>query len=143
MCFELSGETNGEGNHVSDNQPTVTVEYLNQYQAIRMTWQHKVSYIDLRDAFHSINSILNAASEPMYVIVDITSDPNFPLGATITEAASGPYRNPKLKAWLIIGSNGLARIIERILGGLTGRKNVLWFKSEAEVTAYLEQQTTP
>ena len=125
---------------MSYSEKTIIVEDVRGHRAIKMTWQHQVIYNDVRDAFHSINFTLNASTEPMYVVVDITSNPNFPLNATITEAAAGPYRNPKLKEWLIIGSSGLARIIEQILSSLTGRRNVRWFKTEAEVMAYLESQ---
>ncbi|MBL8155385.1 MAG: hypothetical protein JNM70_14470 [Anaerolineae bacterium] len=116
---------------------TVTVEDFEGFPAIRMTWQHEVKYPDLRDAFRRIEAKLNASSQPLYVVVDITHYPNFPLNATVAEAAAGPYRNPNLVEWLIIGSNRGARLIEQLLGSITGRRNVRWFQTEAEVTAYL------
>lgn len=120
--------------------PTVSVEAVSSYNAILMTWQHRVDKSDVVRAFHKINQTLNEAAAPVYVVVDITNNPRFPLRETINSALWGPYRNPKLKAWLIIGSNPTARAIERSLSGVTKRKNVFWFQSFEEVQRYLEAQ---
>ena len=94
---------------------------------------------DVTDAFKDINHLLNISSEPLFVIVDIRSNPNFPLSATLNGALFGPYRNPVLREWLIIGSNPLAHMIERILSEVTGRKNVRWFTTDADANAYVLQ----
>lgn len=119
---------------------TVHVEDFGEFPAVKMTWQREVNYPDLSDAFRKIEEKLNNSVQPLYVVVDITRNPNFPLNTTVAEAAAGPYRNPKLVEWLVIGSNLGARMIERLLSSITGRHNVRWFKSEAEVTAYLQNQ---
>lgn len=119
---------------------TVHVEDFGEFPAVKMTWQREVNYPDLSDAFRQIEEKLNNSAQPLYVVVDITRNPNFPLNTTVAEAAAGPYRNPKLVEWLVIGSNLGARMIERLLSSITGRHNVRWFKSEAEVIAYLQRQ---
>lgn len=119
---------------------TVDIEDIEGHPAIKMTWQHQVKYYDVRDAFRGIEAKLNTSTQPLYVVVDITRSPNFPLNATVGEAAAGPYRNPNLVEWLIIGSNRGARMIEHLLSSITGRHNVRWFKTEAEVIAYLDSQ---
>jgi hypothetical protein len=120
---------------------TVEIEDFEGFPAIRMTWQHVVKYYDLRDAFRGIEAKLNVSTRPLYVVVDITRSPNFPLNATVAEAAAGPYRNPNLVEWLIIGSNRGAHIVEQVLSSITGRRNVRWFKTEAEVITYLQNQS--
>jgi hypothetical protein len=122
------------------HQLTVVVEPLDDEPALRMTWQQNVTYTDLKQAFADIHKRLNESATPLYVIVDISSHPKFPLSATVAEAAAGPYRNPKLIEWLVIGSDGMARLIANLLGALTGRRNVKWFQSEAEVLAYMEER---
>lgn len=120
--------------------PTVHVE-LNEPLVIKMSWSNKVSDADVRNSFKQINNLLAAAKHPMFVVVDITADPNFPIAATLTGALFGPYRNPNLREWLIIGSNTAAHFIERTLSGATGRVIVRWFENESEVEAYVAQAT--
>jgi hypothetical protein len=117
---------------------TVRVEPLEGKNALKMIWQRQVIEQDVREAFQVINTCLNEADGQMWVMVDLLSNPNFPLGATIQGALCGPYRNPKLREWLIIGSNPLARVIARTLAGVTGKSNVRWFDTEADGLAYLE-----
>jgi hypothetical protein len=131
---------NRNGKNVS--QTTISVEALDDEPAIKMIWQCQVTYTDLKAAFATINKILNESPTPMYVVVDITSHPKLPLSATVTEAAAGSYRNPKLIEWLVIGPDGMARLIASLLGSLTGRSNVQWFHSEAEILAYIEEHRT-
>jgi hypothetical protein len=117
--------------------PTVIIEHQEHTDIIHMTWRRRVMSADVYTAFTTINDILEASDHPLYVIVDIRSNPNFPLTATIDGALSGPYRNPKLKEWLILGSNPVARIVERTLRTMAQRRNVVWFSTEAEIEAYL------
>lgn len=117
---------------------TVCVELYEPY-IIKMSWSSKVSDGDVRNSFKEINNLLTVAEHPMFVVVDITADPNFPIAATLTGALFGPYRNPNLREWLIIGSNTAAHFIERTLSGATGRVIVRWFETQADVDAYVEQ----
>ncbi len=120
--------------------PTVTVEYNDALSSIRMTWQNQVINTDVQNAFEAINTYLQASDKPLYVIVDIRSNPTFPITATLNGALFGPYRSPMLKEWLILGTNPVARIIERTLKSVTGRSNVLWFDADDEVIDYLQKQ---
>ncbi len=74
---------------------TVIVEHTNA-NVVKMTWLSKVSDRNVRASFREINNILSSSQNAMYVIVDILSDPKFPIGATLTGALFGPYRNPNL-----------------------------------------------
>jgi len=113
--------------------------YQQTSDVIQMVWSHKVNDQDVRNSFKLVNQLLEAANHPIFVAVDISADPNFPIAATLTGALFGPYRNPNLREWLIIGSNSAARFIERTLSGATGRVIVRWFESRAEVDVYVEQ----
>ena len=117
---------------------TVIVEHQSK-NSIKMTWASRVNDNDVKQSFKEIDKILSAAAHPMFVVVDITSNPNFPITATLTGALFGPHRNPKLREWLIIGSNTAAHFIERTLSGATGRIIVRWFETEAQVSAYIQQ----
>lgn len=113
--------------------------YQQNPNVIQMTWSHKVNDKDVRNSFKEVNNLLSAASHPVFITVDISADPNFPIAATLTGALFGPYRNPNLREWLIIGSNTAAQFIERTLSGATGRVIVRWFETQSEVDAYVEQ----
>lgn len=119
--------------------PTVRIEPTEDYPAILMTWEHQVSEADVVRAFNRITMLLETTEYQQYVIVDLGHNPVFPLRATINSALFGPYRNPKLIAWLVIGSSPLARTIEKTLASVGRRKNVEWFDSIEAVTDYLHE----
>ena len=121
--------------------PSVSVEPMQSAQALHMIWQKNVQKADVHAAFQRIQDELQSRNAPLYVIVDITSQPNFPMFETLNAAMSGPYRNTLLKEWLVVGTNRVAQTIERVLAGSMGRDNVRWFTSEAEALAYLERVT--
>ena len=122
-------------------QSTVFVDAINNLPALRMVWRKDVLKSDVTSAFQQIETKLQNTDQPLFVIVDITAKPNFPLAATINAAMFGPYRNPQLKEWLIVGTNTMAKSIERVLAGSIGRKNVRWFETEDAALAYLENAT--
>lgn len=117
---------------------TVTVKHID-HQTILMVWADVVTPLDVKEAFKEVDAILNKAEQEMFVVVDISTNPNFPLSATISGALFGPYRNPKLREWLIVGSNAMAHSIERTLANIARRSNVRWFTTQAEAYAYVEQ----
>jgi hypothetical protein len=118
---------------------TISVEPLEGYPALKMIWQHDVVEADVAPAFAKISAALDASKRPMYVVVDLLSNPRFPIMTTVQEALA-PYRDPMLKEWLIVGSNWMAKAIESTLARITRHKNVRWFKTEAEALAYLSAE---
>jgi hypothetical protein len=121
------------------SQPTVYAEPYEGYHALVMLWQNEIHTEDVQPAFDTITEHLNVADSPMYVLVDLLQDPQFPLLETISGALWGPFRNPMLKEWLVIGSNNLAHVIARMLMNATRRNNIRWFKSYDEAKAYMEK----
>lgn len=121
---------------MSNPQPTVDVQPIDGYPALKMTWQHKVRDEDVVVAFRKIGATLDSSDYPVYIVVDLLNDPQFPILTTVHEVI-GPYRHPKLEAWLVIGSNWMAKTIESALAKITRRKSVHWFRSENEAIAYL------
>ncbi len=117
---------------------TVSVERIEGYNALRMTWQRQVTETDVRDAFRKITDALENADEPTYMVVDLLSNPEFPMRVTVVEALPA-YRHPMLRQWLIVGSNRLAHMVETVLSGATRRKNVLWVSSEEEAVNHTSQ----
>lgn len=117
---------------------TVIVEQQSE-DVIKMIWASRINDNDVRQSFKEIDKVLSAAARPMFVVVDISADPKFPLTATLTGALFGPQRNPNLREWLVIGSNDIAKFIDRTLTAITHRNLVRWFKNEAEVTAYIQK----
>lgn len=124
---------------------TIVIEATNSPTLIRMTWSHEVNGHDVKPAFEAITQYLDAANQPIYILVDILSDPIFPLRETISSALWTAYKHPMLAEWLIVGANPLAHAIERTLSKVTGRHNVVWFHHEVEAIAHwkiqLDQKT--
>lgn len=117
---------------------TVNVKVMEGQNALLMTWQRDVDKDDVRSAYHEMMEHLNMTSKPMYIIVDIQSNPRFPLAETISGAFWGPFRHKMLAEWLVVGSSSLARNIGRTLTGITLRDNIRWFGTMEEAVAYLE-----
>ncbi len=117
---------------------TVSIERIDGCNALRMTWQHQVVEPDVRYAFREIVDALEETDEHLYVVVDLLSNPEFPMRVTVVEALPA-YRHPMLRQWLIVGSNRLAHMVEAVLSGATRRKNVLWFASERDAINHIAQ----
>lgn len=125
------------------DKPTVYVELLDNPVAIQMVWSRYVDKQDVANAFRDINTLLNESSKPLHIIVDLQNNPQMPVAVTLNSALFGPYRNPQLKSWLIIGSSSMGRVVENVLSSVTGRNNVQWFNNPDEVFAYLEAMKAP
>jgi hypothetical protein len=117
----------------------ISLRLIEPFNYLKMTWPHHIDDIEVKMAFQKIAEVLEQASEPLYVVVDVRQNPRFPLKATLAEARS-VHVHPRLRGWLVIGSNWLARAIDRTLSSLTRRKSVQWFDSEDAVIAYLQAE---
>lgn len=119
--------------------PTVYVEAMPQHAAWRMVWEHTVDERDVKRAFQRIEDILHAADTPVFIVVDITRNPRFPLRQTVTSAVAA-YRHPLLEKWLVVGKSMLGETIERLLASITQERKVAWFDTEAQALAHIERQ---
>jgi hypothetical protein len=115
--------------------PTVRVESISP-TIIKMSWDKIVRVPDVDQAYREINRLLNLAPRPIFVLVDISCNPQFPVGATIKGALLGPHQNPKLQAWLVVGTSVIGHMIDHILTKVTRRKIVVWFNTETEALGY-------
>lgn len=121
---------------------TVNVTKIQGHKnALLMRWEHDVNKEDVSPAFEEITAFLNISPEKCYVVVDLLQNPRFPMVETMRRALSGPYDHPKMEAWLVVGSNQLARQIENFLSTVTGKKNVYWFDTIEDAMTHLKQQT--
>lgn len=118
--------------------PTVTATPIDNYPAWLLAWEHTVNKTDVAPAFRALVQALEASAQPLWIVVDLHNDPVFPLHETITSALWGPFRHKQLREWLVVGSNNTAHLIGRTLSGITGRKNILWFKTIQEVYEYMD-----
>ncbi|MFN8378437.1 MAG: hypothetical protein U0452_07170 [Anaerolineae bacterium] len=121
---------------------TVRTTPVENHRALRMDWDSSPDKRDVRDAFQQMTELLDASGQPLWVIVDVSSNPRFPLSETITGAFWGSFRNKMLLEWLVVGASGTAHTIGRTLTGITKRDNIRWFPTIDEAMAYLEQAET-
>jgi hypothetical protein len=115
---------------------TVKVEPIEGWPAIRMTWCAQVKSNDVHRAFEKVCEHVFRATRPLYIVVDITASPNFPIFETVVGALP-VFKDPHLAAWLMIGSNSGAKAVESLLSRVTGRSNVQWFDAESDALDYL------
>jgi hypothetical protein len=112
---------------------TVSVEAINGYPALMMKWEQKASKEDIKRAYRLISEALEAASSPIYIVVDLRNNIQMPLKETVSGAFFGPYNHPKLATWLVIGGHQMARIVANSLNQMTREQRVEWFDTEADV----------
>ena len=94
---------------------------------------------DVSLAFRDLLEILNAAPQTTHIIVDITSNPQFQTGATISGALA-VQRHRQMGKWLVIGTSSVGQFISRALMSL-GKHNIEWFDTEEEAMAHLATLT--
>jgi hypothetical protein len=126
---------------------SVSVERIEDYNALHMNWQTFVSYYDVRRSFQEITTALDKTASPTYVVVNLQPRPRMPLSETINSALH-IHNHPLFAGWLVVSptmahdiTGSLARIIEHSLIAMTGRRNIHWFRSEAEALAYIRART--
>ncbi len=115
-----------------DSDSSILVDMFEEQCAIRMIWPRHVAPGAVRDAFNQITRYLNQNDCPIHVIVDIRSEPNFPVVETAVHALAGPQRHANLAGWLVVGSSPAARKIEGLLTQVTRKETVQWFDTEEE-----------
>ena len=123
-------------NHAMEQNPTIRIENIEGYSAVKMVWERDVTAGDVQRAFQEIRAMLAGSDQPLTVMVDLSCGPTLPVRNTL--AAARPFfRHPQVQVWLIVGSNWSAKTLESTLAWVTGQRNVLWFASESEAHAYL------
>ncbi len=117
-------------------QPAI-IESLEDYRALRVSWQRHLDVEDVRLALDSIAAVLDAASEPLSLLMDTRSYPNFPLMTMIQGMLNGPLRHPHLDRCVIVGGSTQARILAKTLGDMMRRRDVHWFANDQLALEYL------
>ena len=117
---------------------TVTVVHDTETNAIRMYWKHTVDIGDVQVAFRLVQDILDRVDNPASVVIDLLSDPNFPLLTTLNCLVSGPLQHPQAREWLVVGSNSQVRIFAKTLADMDRTaRTVRWFATDAQLQAHL------
>lgn len=121
------------------NPAPVTVTPINGYPALIMRWPRVIERESIKEAFRTIVSALDASDVPMYVVVDLHANPDFPMTDTIQGAYFGPYRHEMLAEWLVVNTNILGRMIGNTLSSITRRHNIKWFDTMEEALTHLQE----
>lgn len=117
----------------------VTVTLIDGSPALLMSWPRIIERDSIKEAFRTIVTSLDASDVPMYVVVDLHANPDFPMTDTIQGAYFGPYRHPMLSEWLVVNTNILGRMIGNTLSSITRRHNIKWFDTMEEALDYLHK----
>jgi len=116
---------------------TCTATLIPDLPAAVLWWAHDVKQEDVLPAFRHLDTLISMSEKPLYVIVDLREKPTFPLTDTLRGALDGPFRNPNLAEWLVVGSTPLAQTIGRTLSAITRRNNIRWYKTQEEAVEFL------
>lgn len=112
----------------------------NATNCLQMVWNGNTLSSDLEDAFDTLQGELDRADMPLYVIVILNRQVNFPLHITATLALKA-HKHANLKSWLVIGKdNMLARVIASVLSSVNRDDRIHWFNSLEEIHDYVESQ---
>lgn len=95
--------------------------------AYRMIWTAAPTTADVQTVFSAIYAAQNAATAPIYIIVDLTENPTFPLGITMS-AALKAHNHKQMGSWLVVGSNRVARLIGGFLTSF--KQSIEWFDTD-------------
>ena len=117
--------------------PTIIVELIADYNILKMIWGPQVEEHDIAVAFRSIASTLKKSEYPIDVIVDISSNPHFPMQTVISEALSGPFNYPHMGTWVVVGTSRAAHIVSNVLNRLSGQEKVFRFSTQEEALSHL------
>jgi hypothetical protein len=117
----------------------VTVTPLYDYPALIMTWPRFIERNSIKEAFRTIVEALDESDVPLYIIVDLSANPDFPMTETIQGAYFGPFRHRLLAEWLVVNTNMLGRMIGNTLTSITRRHNIRWLDTMEDATAYLDE----
>ncbi len=96
-------------------------------RAYRMIWTATPTAADVQTVFNAIYAAQNAATSPIHIIVDLTENPTFPLGITMS-AALKAHNHKHMGSWLVVGSNRVARLIGGFLTSF--KKSIEWFDTD-------------
>ncbi len=116
---------------------TVWLEPVSGYDTVyKMVWTASPSREDTSAVFEVIVDVLDSAPAPVYIIVELLSNPHFPLKQTLSGAMQA-HSHHKMGKWLVIGSNRIAKLIGNVLTTFNNT-DIEWFKTEQQVIQYLE-----
>jgi hypothetical protein len=120
--------------------PTLRVEPVEGIaNACWLIWNKQIAVEDVAPAFQRLTAILDNATMPVHVLVDLRSDPAIPLSATTTEVLGGPFRHKMMGEWLVIGKNWRAEMVANVITSVGLRMNITWFETTDEAMARLRE----
>lgn len=90
--------------------------------------------------FEVIVDVLDNSNAPVYIIVELLSNPHFPLKQTLSGAMQA-HSHPQMGKWLVVGSNRIAKLIGNVLTAFNNT-GIEWFKTDDEAMQYLESLLT-
>ncbi|GAB4571673.1 MAG: hypothetical protein Kow0077_08990 [Anaerolineae bacterium] len=118
--------------------PSVSVEPLLGYPALLVTWQYQIVPEEMAAAFQTIREIFDSVDRKMFVVMDLTNNPQLEVLEVVTHATP-VFKHPRSAKWLFVGQSGLGRVVESKLISLTRRDSaVIWFDTLDEAFDYLQ-----
>ena len=117
--------------------PSVRVESIPEYNALKMTWRAPVKKAEIALALEDLMAALEKADQPAYVLVTLKGDSHIPFGLAVSETLRDSCCHPMVVEMLVCGEAASAKTISRRLTLLTGHSIVRNFPTECDAMTYL------
>ena len=118
----------------------LTMEIHPQLSAIKLVWDSAITEQGVREGFSRVQAQLSESEAPQYIIMDVSTNPQFPLKETTAAALFGPYRHPMLREWLIVGECKQWHFVEQMLYRATNERKMRWFDTLDTAETYIRNQ---
>ena len=120
--------------------PTVRVERLPHYNALKMTWDSPVNKGEIALLAQKLIQALEQMKQPAYVLVTLRGEAQYPFALAVSETLRDACQHPMLAEVLICGDAAAAGTISRRLTLLLGQCVARNFSTEYEALRYLTAQ---
>jgi hypothetical protein len=118
---------------------TVLLEVLSEHRVILLTGRYHAEVEDVDAAFAGLLNLLEEADSPFSVAINVLTSPRLPFLLSTQDVLKAPARHPNTGEWLVVGTEQMGRVVQRLLNRASDRANVHLFCSEQALWQYLEQ----
>lgn len=117
---------------------SIQLSTLDTFGNLLMTWPHQPDKEQIVKAFSSIRTFLEISHRRMYIVVDLSTNPQFNMSVTIQNAMK-VHTHAHFGGWLVVGANARAHLIGQALTTMTQSQTIFWFDTVSEATVFLRQ----
>ena len=116
----------------------MTVHKIENSPVILMDWAKTNNTQDIQSAYHDVMEVVNHSNDDVYLMLDMSANSDVSIRDLLNGALNGPYTDPRVAKWLVIGKGETSRSLANTLFFITGEHKVVWFEDQDGAYDYLE-----